>query len=556
MLLTGIMWYSLFALLGLNSSRSTDLVYWSQEYSRLSDTEAETVLTEHLTILAQRLAAKKPCIVRKSKTLIRVIKDGCHHRKDDEVDGNDGDDNEDPSTVAESPQFRSKDGLVARKHFEASLGARSKAESAAALAKAMRAIGGGGGGSKEHNSLAVGNRAHHDPEPSWWDGPPLLDPWRNVGGPRMRVGWRYEKEDNENTIFVSIVSFRDRRCPASLLDLFAKAKRPDLITVGVVQQNIRSDVDCFREYCHRAKAACRPDNVRMIRMPADESRGVMVVRHMASSMYEGEKYFLQLDAHNKFAQDWDEHLIRDLKRIPNERTVLSHHPPAVESLAGWGHQAINICKYEWDGNGLPRFASNVISPPSNKPFPGVFIGSGMVFARAEILIDCPFDKHLPFLFSGEELLLAACAFSHGWDIYNPIATPVFHFYKGGPKGDKSINPVNDRIHAKSMKRLKFALGVKGSFDSLPQGEWRKDFELYGMGSARRLDHYYKYAGINWEKKSKNWPFCSMHDDSYYKYHNEPVVGIPALADLSFAKGVSPRELVYSVETGDKLVRSL
>jgi hypothetical protein len=115
-------------------------------------------------------------------------------------------------------------------------------------------------------------------------GPPLLDPWRNVGGPRMRSGWRYEKKDNSGTIFVSLASFRDRRCPRTLVELFEKASRPDRISVGVVQQNEPEDPDCFAAYCKEAGANCRPENVRIIRIPAAESRGVMVVRHMASSL--------------------------------------------------------------------------------------------------------------------------------------------------------------------------------------------------------------------------------------------------------------------------------
>ena len=60
-------------------------------------------------------------------------------------------------------------------------------------------------------------------------------------------------------------------------------------------------------------------------------------------------------------------------------------------------------RYEWDSNGLPRFSANVVTLPGNGPFPGVFVGAGMVFARSELLIDCPFDPHLPFFFSGEEV---------------------------------------------------------------------------------------------------------------------------------------------------------
>lgn len=553
-LLTGLVWLGLFSVLGMTSSSPTDLTYWKRQYDALTDVEAETVLIEHLTLLTPRLTERKHCFLRKSKKMIRVIKHGCpsaeeeKKRRQEEIDGVSEESYVKANLAQASQLVQSKKNSAARIASELS-GGRSDAAASfsgdvAGKNEAPRQVGRG---------VAISRRLRHEPNPPWWHGPALLDPWRNVGGKRMRAGWKYESRSNTGTIFVSIVSFRDRRCPDTLFELFSKAQRPDRINVGVVQQNAPEDVDCFTTYCKRAGDECRPDNVRIVRMPAHESRGVMVVRNMASSLFEGEQYFLQLDAHNLFTSNWDQNLIEDLGKVKNnERVVLSHHPPAIDSLRGWGKQAINICKYEWDGNGLPRFSANVVNPPSSKPFPGVFIGAGMVFARSEILIDCPFDRHLPFLFSGEELLLAACAWSHGWDIYNPSVAPVFHFYKGGSKGDVSINPVNDRVHSKSLKRLKYALGVKGTFDSLPEGEFREDFDIFAMGSARRLDEYYKYAGIDWEKRDKNWPFCTFHDKSFYKYHNFAVQGLPPLNQLSYDKGVTKPDPAYPVLKGDAL----
>lgn len=95
-------------------------------------------------------------------------------------------------------------------------------------------------------------------------------------------------------------SFRDSRCPKTLLEIFDKAENPSRVFVGIVQQNTESDVDCFDEYCKEAGSACMRDHVRLVRMHANDARGVMVVRHIASTLYQGEQYFMQIDAHCLF----------------------------------------------------------------------------------------------------------------------------------------------------------------------------------------------------------------------------------------------------------------
>ena len=473
-----------------------------------------------------------------SKKIVRVIKYGCPKA------GGDGDD-EDDDLLELKRQVDAEQAKIQQARREIAL-SKSKLESAKAIEGAL---------SKnvvEKRSPVV--RLVHVAEPEWWKGPPLLDPWRNVDSPRWPKGFKYNDSNNEGTIFVSLVSYRDPKCGSTLVELFKKALNPEKVNVGVVQQNLEGDKDCFEEYCRLADQRCRRDNVRMIRMKAEESRGVMVVRHLASTMYSGEKYFFQIDAHNLFSNNWDMGLIGDLNKVTNnERVVLSHHPPAAEQFTGWrSNSAINICKYEWDINGLPRFSAQVVTVSEQKPFPGVFIGAGMVFARAELLIDCPFDHHLPYLFSGEELLLAACAFSHGWDIYNPSFTPAFHFYKD-PRKLKITNPQNPLVHKKSLKRLKYALGVAGSVRSLPKGEFRADFDKYGMGSARRLDKYYEYAGIDWKKKDHNYPFCNMRRTMKDNvFHATKVEGLPALNRLSFAKGLSRKDKRFEIVTGEDL----
>lgn len=535
LLLSGALWYVVFRASGLLQKPNGD--------DAVDD--FETKLARLLASGTESLALQKPCFLKASKKMYKIIKHGCSPRPEPGAASA-------SSTEVDLPKKKQVSILRRKEDEEEARVQKSREESASALLR------------QANERLSKGKRVSPRPylvpaaasaslssssfvhvrSPAGWQGPPLLNPWRNVASPRMRPGWKFASADNSGTIFVSLVSYRDDKCPISLKEMFEKARNPDKVFVGIVQQNQNGDVDCFETYCKEAGTGCRFDNIRVIRMAASEARGVMVVRHLATTMYEGEEYFMQIDAHNLFAQNWDARLIQDLQRASalrsrNPRIVLSHHPPSVDNMPGWSSSsAINICKYQWDGNGLPRFSAQVVTPPVvGEPFPGVFIGSGMVFARAELLVDCPFDKHLPFLFSGEELLLASCAFSHGWDIYNPSFAPVFHFYKNS-NTMKVFNPTNDAEHTKSLKRLKYLLGVDGSFESLPEGEFRQDLTLYSMGSARLLSDYFEYGGIDWVSKKNSYPFCDMyHETGFYKYHNAYPAALPALSQLSFAKGI-------------------
>lgn len=113
-----------------------------------------------------------------------------------------------------------------------------------------------------------------------------------------------------------------------------------------------------------------------------------------------------------------------------------------------------------------------------------------------------------------------------------MGCPALMFFSPDSNTMKIHNPFNDEIHSKSMKRLKFALGVQGAFEDLPAGEWQEDFDRFGMANARPLNQYYIYAGIDWETKGEQFPFCKLRrPKSEYKFHETAVDNIPALEEL-------------------------
>ena len=53
----------------------------------------------------------------------------------------------------------------------------------------------------------------------------------------------------DTPLYVSISAYRDWRCARTLYYLYTKAKYPERVFAGIVQQNEEGDEDCVLEYC-------------------------------------------------------------------------------------------------------------------------------------------------------------------------------------------------------------------------------------------------------------------------------------------------------------------
>ena len=153
---------------------------------------------------------------------------------------------------------------------------------------------------------------------------------------------RMPKRRDDGTIFLSVASYRDENCPNTLKWAFEKAKYPERIFVGLVQQNcydhcrsgvleggrmedVPPDIDCYKEFCNAHPEYC--NQVRILHVNETESLGPYAARFLASKLWYGEPWYMQIDAHMTFAKDWDEDSIVMLKNAPTKKPVISHYPP-------------------------------------------------------------------------------------------------------------------------------------------------------------------------------------------------------------------------------------
>ena len=128
-------------------------------------------------------------------------------------------------------------------------------------------------------------------------------------------------------IFLKIASYRDVELPRTIRSALQKAKHPERITFGICwQYDERTYLD-LDEYIEHP-------NVRVTQAYYEQSRGCCWARHQSDLLYDGEEYMLQIDAHTRFAQDWDARFITMLEAIDCEKPVLSTYPAPFEYLDG------------------------------------------------------------------------------------------------------------------------------------------------------------------------------------------------------------------------------
>lgn len=307
------------------------------------------------------------------------------------------------------------------------------------------------------------------------------------------------------TIFVSIPSYRDTDCSKTLHSLFANADHPDRIFVGLYEQNHPDHPD---ENCTLAAAtplAAYESHIRRVRVPHTKAKGPLWARTQITRLYRGETYVMMIDAHSVFLRHWDTRMkseldyLRDHYRVdkpvlscyPHHSKTLQQHdtdtttqPTPINEKRDLTAHICNVTKVEQ----LP-LVLGAEEKPSGKYYRTLFIGAGFVFsygAFCDTLGTALQSLHLPHVFSGEEILLAAIAYTHGWNVYSPPYVNVFHLYEHG-KPSWFTDNVAPRKRATNAQRASEAR-LRTLLDT--------DHNTGCLGTARTLGDFWNEMGFN------------------------------------------------------------
>jgi hypothetical protein len=308
------------------------------------------------------------------------------------------------------------------------------------------------------------------------------------------------------TIFISIASYLDPMLFFTLNDAVAKAARPELLSLGVVNQHVEDQ---------RAAIAALPfaRQVRYVHLHPQDTLGVSWARSTAFSLYDGEAFLLQVDSHTLFEPGWDEQL-RSLHAKLRERSakpVVSTYPYRFDMVDGVpqytpseGRTALVLRPHPETtlapGDAVLRFMARHLF--TSEPVMGCHVSAGFLFAAGSFVEEVPYDPYL--YFHGEEQSLAVRAFTRGWDIFHPLTTPVYHLYKteGTPYETHHWHGETDARRAFQSayltERAKQRLTRLLMGDGLPGA--------YGLGSARTMAQYAEMSGIDYASQTISDPF--------------------------------------------------
>lgn len=321
---------------------------------------------------------------------------------------------------------------------------------------------------------------------------------RDALGPRWSSRAEHAAEWGRGRIFVIIPSYRDPECQWTIRDLFARARYPDRVSVGVVwQADPRADAGCFA-------VQTRPAQVRSLMFPPAATRGCSWARQQALRLWRGEEYALQIDSHMRFVADWDVKMLSQLARCASPRAVLTTRPLHYDPPDARNEDAFaGLAADAFDADGVLQIGGYLgpIRDAPPQPVATALCAGGFSFGPARRLIDTPFDPHI--YFSGEEINLAVRLWTAGWDLFVPNEVLVYHHYvKSGERRTPWLDdPVSHRLHDVSAARLRHLLGTETTRDRRALA----DLDRYGLGSVRSLRDYEAFAGISFRARTISEP---------------------------------------------------
>ncbi|CAM9422991.1 unnamed protein product, partial [Ectocarpus fasciculatus] len=342
---------------------------------------------------------------------------------------------------------------------------------------------------------------------------------------------RFPKTRSDNSIFVSLGTYRDPYCPMTIKSLYSMAEHPERLFVGLFQQNCFDakcrtgvleggkvedappDVDCYKDFCASkegiASNACRTGQVRLFNVNESESLGPYMARYLGSKFYRGEQYYLQIDSHSEFVKDWDSKLISQLNAAPSKKPVLSTYPP--DSGHNWRDTVgFRMCDSEFSQDEIEQHIIRL--SPSRKfenrvphvPIYAPFVAAGFYFIGGGFLHEVPFDPLLPWIFMGEEISLSARLWTAGYDIFSPTTNVLNHYYvrRHYPKFWETVNrvfkkPVYNEIVDMTTNRIKNMLQYPESASAMvfPSSLLYR-LDDWSMGRERSYKAYMSMVGID------------------------------------------------------------
>lgn len=274
-----------------------------------------------------------------------------------------------------------------------------------------------------------------------------------------------------------------------MVDTLVKAKYPNDIRFGIVDQSPPE---------HRL--SLDSSLARYIWIDAVQSRGACWARSICQSLYQNEEFYLQIDSHMLFEQDWDTTLISRLQSCPSPKPIISSYPNAFEMIdnkpvkkPATDRAICHVVREDFKPDHL--VLSFLGNPAPTDLAPGFSLGAGCVFTHGHFIYEVPYDPWL--YFHGEEQTLAARAYTFGWDIFH-VPLPLYHLYDTDP--DNCYRPKHWSEQADKLRKQRWWDMDKAAKERINKLFTLQPLGIYGLGPVRSLADYQTFSGIDYTNR--------------------------------------------------------
>ena len=314
-------------------------------------------------------------------------------------------------------------------------------------------------------------------------------------------------------IFIQVASYRDPQLITTIKSALENAKKPENLVFGIARQYHEEDgFDNLDEY--------RNDNrFRIIDIPYTESKGACWARNQIQQLYKNEEYTLQIDSHMRFEKNWDDEFIKmivDLQSKGYNKPLLTGYVSSFDPDNDPNGRIKEPWRMVFDRfipEGAVFFLPETIPNWNNltEPVTARFYSAHFCFTLGKFSVEVQHDPE--FYFHGEEISIAARAYTHGYDLFHPHKVLIWHEYtrKGRVKQwDDDGDWVNKNNKAHKKNRSLFGM----------DNEDELDFGKYGFGKERTLRDYEKYSGLLFSKRAvQKYTIDKNYPPNPYPYQN-------------------------------------
>lgn len=292
-------------------------------------------------------------------------------------------------------------------------------------------------------------------------------------------------------IFISIASYYDGLLRHTVLDAIARAKYKNDLVFGIVEQT---------PFPYRLNP--NSEKIRYVGIEPHEARGACWARSLCMSLYEGEKFFFQIDSHMAFDDGWDEDLIHKLEKCPSSKPIITNYPHEFDVVDK------EVIKKPYTKGALCTVACGDFEDDKENytiPFigaatdemlvPGCMIAGGCLFTFGSFIDEVPYDPF--FYFIGEEQSLSIRAYTHGWDIFH-VPTSIYHLY--ATENTPSYRPKHWDEHQDKIRKQRWWERDKHSKERLKKLVTNQHLGAYGLGQARTLRQFEEFSGVDYTNR--------------------------------------------------------